>query len=632
MSKHEDLEELNIKQLFQTEEKYTIPIYQRNYAWDEKQIVQLIDDINDYIGVPKEQKYYIGSLVVYRRDDRKMEVIDGQQRLTTLFILMSVLKNSFEQDISLDSNFLNFESRKKSSKTLKLVLTNNSILKNESLNTKIIEAKKIIEKKLKNKEIKIDKFYNYLIDKVIILRVNVPNDTDLNHYFEIMNNRGEQLEKHEILKSRMLEKLKENTDATSLFNKIWEACANMDKYVQYGFNSTERTHIFGKNWNDFSKQNFNELWIKQKKEQSGKNLNEKKVPTLLNIISPVWKLNEIDEKTIDKDTPERFNSVINFSNFLLHVLKIQENGGKDKNSISLDDKRLLETFSIYYQDEEAVKIFAFNMLKIKFLFDNYIIKREYNNSSDEWSLKQLIKNDESSENNTAYYKNRFGNKDGNKHILIILSMFHVSAPTLIYKHWLNASLKYLFEHNKEIDSNEYIQYLENLSKAYMTDRFLVNEPIDYHTIIFNNDSKSKNTSFNCNILNQGTEVENYIFNYLDYLLWQKNKDLYKEFVFAFRTSVEHYYPQHPMENIPSLKKKRLNNFGNLCLISNSENSRLSNFTPKAKRDFYKKQKDNSIKQQIMMNESKYNNWSIEEIKNHNKEMLQVLKESFNDSI
>ena len=47
----------------------------------------------------------------------------------------------------------------------------------------------------------------YLFEKVVIVRFQVPKDTDLNHYFEIMNSRGEQLEKHEILKSRLMKEL-----------------------------------------------------------------------------------------------------------------------------------------------------------------------------------------------------------------------------------------------------------------------------------------------------------------------------------------------------------------------------------------------------------------------------------------
>jgi len=50
---------------------YVIPIYQRNYAWKEGQIVQLIHDINDYAKQNQSSKYYIGTLVVYERESEK---------------------------------------------------------------------------------------------------------------------------------------------------------------------------------------------------------------------------------------------------------------------------------------------------------------------------------------------------------------------------------------------------------------------------------------------------------------------------------------------------------------------------------------------------------------------------------
>jgi hypothetical protein len=87
-------------------------------------------------------------------------------------------------------------------------------------------------------------------------------------------------------------------------------------------------------------------------------------------------------------------------------------------------------------------------------------------------------------------------------------------------------------------------------------------------------------------LHKGTGVQNYIFNRLDYLLWLnlKNKRQFagvdmqyienrvKNFTFTFRTSVEHYSPQHPMNNELPLEetqglKNGVDNFGNLCLIS-----------------------------------------------------------------
>ena len=74
--------------------------------------------------------------------------------------------------------------------------------------------------------------------------------------------------------------------------------------------------------------------------------------------------------------------------------------------------------------------------------------------------------------------------------------------------------------------------------------------------------------------------------------------------------------------------KLLDSFGNLCLVTNSENSRLSNFTPQAKKEFYLKQQNQSIKQRIMMN---FYEWNETSIKKHQEEMMKKLG-ILNDSI
>ena len=105
-------------------------------------------------------------------------------------------------------------------------------------------------------------------------------------------------------------------------------------------------------------------------------------------------------------------------------------------------------------------------MKIKFLFDKYIIKREL--KSDNWSLKQLKLSENKKSN---YYKYTFSENDNNekddmginKKILMLLSMFHVSYPTLVYKNWLNYVLKYLYNENN-INAEDYKNKLKELAK------------------------------------------------------------------------------------------------------------------------------------------------------------------------
>ena len=622
----------NIEKLF--EEKYIIPIYQRNFEWGESEIRQLILDIFDYSIDNYNKDYYIGTLIVYDRKNN-FEIIDGQQRLTTLSILLSLIKNKYkdkyEKYISKSYNLnLTFDSRKNSTETLRALYDKNENYTEKYINenpNSITEGYNICKKVLSeilNKDNE-DKFFKYLFENVKILRVLVLEDTDLNHYFEIMNSRGEQLEKHEILKARLLEKL-DNENDKFIFNLIWEACSNMESYIQLGFKKDLRDRIFKNDLNTLiSKEELYSIDYKYN------NLNiDKETKTIEDIIKLENNISDFENDKEDNEEQELFNSIINFPNFLLHVLKIQVSyknedmplydNRLEKDKTPLDDKRLLETFNIFLENGDKEKIknfvksFGYNLLKIKFLFDKYIIKREL--KSDNWSLKQLKLSENKKSN---YYKYTFSENDNNeeddmginKKILMLLSMFHTSYPTLVYKNWLNYVLKYLFR-EKNINAEDYKNKLKNLAKER------------YKKIIENGED----------ILNEGTDIPHFIFNYLDYLLWED--DNYKKlnisiddnislkinnFKFTFRSSVEHYYPQNPLSG-ETLKEDMLNNFGNLCLISRSKNSKLSNSLPRAKKEHYINNDIDSIKQAIMMS---YNNWGEEEIKKHGKEMKKLLK-------
>ena len=82
---------------------YVVPLYQRNFAWQETQIQQLLQDIYDNSKNP-DSNYFIGSLVVLQRPDGVYEVIDGQQRLTTLHLICKSLN-------LLDTSHLIYDSR-----------------------------------------------------------------------------------------------------------------------------------------------------------------------------------------------------------------------------------------------------------------------------------------------------------------------------------------------------------------------------------------------------------------------------------------------------------------------------------------------------------------------------------------
>lgn len=637
-----------IRELFENRDSYLIPIYQRNYAWGEGQVNQLIQDVYDFAfdEDKNSKRYYIGTLVVngkQKENDLYYETIDGQQRLTTLNLVLAALHHTFpfiEEKIDYKLN-LKFSSRKKSTDTLEYICQKgfqgkflNDKEYNSNIKERYFDAVKTLKKLLVDNQT-LNIFYKYLTDQVQIVRVSVPEKTDLNHYFEIMNNRGEQLEKHEILKSKMLEVLKNDEDLSNAFSTIWDSCSDMERYVQYGFSVEERNLIFGRNnWNDLKCKSLKEVAENLLKEQD----QTKKELSLIGIAESNFSFDLNTNHS--KDAPERFNSVINFQNFLLHVLKIQtraRDASSKKNevkAVSLDDKRLLDFFEPYINPKineehyEFVKEFGFNLLKVKHLFDQYILKREFKGDKDEWSLKKL----KWYPDNRVNYVNSFGEEEDdniqNQELIMLLSMFHVSTPTLVYKHWLNAALFYLFQNSeKAILADRYKDYLKDLARRFLFNRFLsVGPEMSYYDIIFrsNHADLTINSNPNWDKIDNGTSVENFIFNYLDYILWRDLEE-FRNFKFTFKSSIEHHYPQNPPDNHRKLDYLDLHSFGNLCLMSSQKNSRFTNNMPEAKqKNFNLDKTSGSIKMQLMFRRTDKEGWSEQQIREHREEMKLTL--------
>lgn len=653
----EQVQEFSVSTLLSNSGEYIIPIYQRNYAWEEAQIRQLIKDVIDSLDKNGTKKYYIGTLIVDKTEvnnKKLLETIDGQQRLTTLTIILIAIKNhpDFKHINTQWFNKLNlsFSNRQKSKDTL-IDLFNDSIIEDaKNYNNSIRHAYDlviaILKEELKESKISLESFANYLFNYVIILRVEVPPLTDLNHYFEIMNNRGEQLEKHEVLKARLLDAFnaiedKEEREKNShVFHTIWEACANMEKYVQYGFPVDVRHQLFDSNsWDNLTTNTFEDV-LHCFTSIADKNEDAKSIDDIISGTRKEYK----KESTIDEN-PERFYSIVNFSNFLLHVLRLFT-----KKDIPLDDKKLLNTFENHIKqlgtDEAKIKFskeFGYSLLKAKYLFDKFIIKRDTSKEQEEWSLLKMKNSKQQKGNSTAYtasYPNSFEDTQFNRQLVQLLSMFHVSLPTMSYKHWLNAALNYVFEHPKTT-AEAYINYLEETAKQFVFNRIVAHTPQEYYDLIYQPTHRNKicweedNSTIDESKFNFGEITNNLLFNYVDYQLWkkeflkEKKNSKIIDFKFTSRSSVEHYYPQNPKEGFPRLEEASvLNCFGNLCLISHSKNSALNNFSPLSKAEFYLKGDIDSIKQYLMIQNAK--NWGKELIIAHHKEMIALLKKVANE--
>ncbi len=95
------IEPKKIKEINFSDNIYFIPSYQRGYRWDRKQVEELLDDIYE-VYVTKQESYCLQPIVVSKIEENKYEIIDGQQRLTTIYILLTRFKRFIDEKFQLD--------------------------------------------------------------------------------------------------------------------------------------------------------------------------------------------------------------------------------------------------------------------------------------------------------------------------------------------------------------------------------------------------------------------------------------------------------------------------------------------------------------------------------------------------
>ena len=596
---NEKLKILEVSRLFNGV-KYEVPIYQRNYAWGENQIQQLIDDIYD-----SNDTYFLGNLIVNQKNTDVYEVIDGQQRLTTLYLLEKYLK------MDILNGSLCFEAREKSNRTLSIIGTEKrSNLLDELQSEEINRGYKIIENYFNSKMINHEAFKKKL-DNVQLIRIQVPQDIDLNHYFEIMNTRGEQLELHEIAKAKLLSKLSTDEDkkAGAL---IWETCSNMNSYVQMNFNMQIRKSLFTKDWSRL-KEEVSDFDKVREKIIIGEDYNLHNCSrTLIEIL----KKPQIHKNNSSKDSEEneRFESIISFPNFILQVNKtISE---ENENESMLDDKNFLKNIESNWESEETAKKFLYNLLMCRVLFDKYIIKREFIKDYKEngkWSLQRLeAYKDEKRENSLKpKYIGTFDvddNMNNNKQLRTLQSCLRITYTSPKTMHWISLVLKNLIDD-------------ENISLIELLENYCVKKV---------EESNYEQAS--------GFGFERIVFTYLEYILYRDGysyggkqiiSELEEDWYFEFRNSIEHFYPQYPMETESFMKweDEDLNSFGNLALITVSGNSKFSNLPPEGKVTSYQELIKQSLKLKIMKEMIYINGgvWNEEIAAIHREEMFNILK-------
>ncbi len=640
------LKEVSIADLFFSAERqaFEVPIYQRNYAWGMDEITALVQDVYDAFKAGKPT-YFIGTLVTFHKGKRIYEVIDGQQRLTTIYLVLRSLGE-------LPRNELTYRSRKKSTDTivgLGAADFGGAARVDDGIASGFESARKAIEDIVSESER--HRYAEFFKERVHIIFYQVPKDIDLNHYFEVMNSRGEQLEQHEVVKAMLLGKLDDAGDRAK-FNQIWERCSQMDGYIQQKFPGNAASAIFGPSRNGFEVGSFDELPAVDSVDAGTNSINElKDAPP------------ESSASSSGVRAGARFQPIIDFPNFLLIVLKLTRMGdaGFDPASFTLDDKELLKQFDtalganakLGRTDTRFVKEFGYNLLLSKFFLDNYIVHHaldEERPGDNPWKLQRWEWH-ASESGDKGYPTNLFGaDDDGSQAKCVhLLSMFEVSFTARQRKNYLLYCMLYLHAHRDD-PRKGYLLFLSDLARTYLRDVYLgpaeglndknTPKPGSFDAAVLERVEAPSGAVFQMRDLRSTAEgckgldreevlarlgdgrtatrgIPLFVFNYIDYLLWAKyfddvrgsaenaasrkaffeslvcgdfGLDAFKDFYFSrTRRSLEHYYSQALQARKVSCggpTVAQINCLGNFAMIGHDMNSSGSDWSPKVKLDHY----------------------------------------------
>lgn len=249
MSKKISGAEYPLSKIFSSEFEYVIPSYQRPYAWTVDQASELFDDLKSFYDTEAEEGYFLGSIVLIKAEDKPFaEVIDGQQRLTTLTILLSALACAHDGANKDELKGYVIEPGKKAEKiepkprlTLRerdkaffrkyvqgfdldgLAELDEAGLENEAQanflkNT--VHLQKAIDSAFATPEEALD-FATFLLTRCYLVAVSTPNEASAFRVFSVMNSRGLDLQPTDIIKADIIGKIGGETDRQE-YNDKWE--------------------------------------------------------------------------------------------------------------------------------------------------------------------------------------------------------------------------------------------------------------------------------------------------------------------------------------------------------------------------------------------------------------------------
>lgn len=584
-----------------------IPIYQRLFVWDDKQINQLLEDLYWSWLLSKEapKPYYIGSITIRAVDGKKWEVVDGQQRLTFLMLFgccapkdrASTDEVSWENLLFTNVNTpskahrIHYMGRKKDQYCLYSILSDHNSMELDNPHMKCFcrcwhafthgEVDNNGEKEKRFNESNLQEFSRYVFNQTSFLVSLLPEYSphQLNGIFEKMNSSGRQLEQDEIVKGIFFAR---------------EACE----------------------WNTALN-----IQVDDNKSQTGGG-GENKL-TFSEILSTTWLELGLKEPSVSKDGEMELQKTVTRQLLLskpvmlLHVLelvggKFAIEGIKWSCIAKRDTRRLVATFKEVFSKMPEEKKDSFKWIFIdtlmcyrKWMNDNIIFKRE-DERLDFLETREMLSDDNEQTNDSK--KN-----SETQALRQFQSMLYVS-------------------------SGEDQEWMLDAYRACTEEK----DPRSFSLDLLMQQDNKRHKNLGELTYNK---IDRYWFWRLDYYLWKNQEYIFddkslkvaSQYVFRRNRSIEHIAPQNPKRDSKvSVSDDTLrNSFGNLAMISSSQNSSLQNESFEVKRAyveaFRNESKNGTIESLKMLKvyfDNKEEGWDEKTIKLHGDAMIRILIDSF----
>lgn len=647
---------LTLEKIYTDNYQFSIPSYQRPYVWSDDDVLLLFRDIKEACRL-KEPNYFIGTILSSRIEqdgERIYELIDGQQRTTTLMLMTIAFKYAgiksdlaglavYTSNNGEDKPRLQFSIREQVQQLLgglaglknyqvpsKETIADNAYLKQMGVALDVLT--KEVEKLKSDDVVSAEAMGDYLYRQVQWVNNIVPTQMDLNRLFATMNTAGIQLEQADILKAKLFKHI--HTDKAQ-YDAMWVACEHLENYfernVRKVFPNADWYHIEPEHLASFDAERFIakdetiEALPGLSIAELASQVNASSIPD--NTKQEKFEIEDLDVETVN------CRPIIKFPLLLIHAYRVYL-ALNDHNDIAprFHSDRLLEIFEpLIYSDEQSVKQFIETLWQVRYQFDRWVVK---------W-----VERDDATESQLSltYYSKPAGKKYINRSekelsdIVLLQSVRNFTGERSA-QYWLTPFISGLIRSSIKQES-EALKLLENIdnkmSLSLDTQKeasFALAEGSEPNCQSW----QSQSTYFAKSL---GTSFEHYWFQKLEYLIWKQMKasesslsseelNKFKKYRITSKNSVEHVHPQND-EYKSELAYETLNSFGNLVLLSPGENSSYSNQDVDKKRiDFDRKSHFDALKLREMFAVKGQGLWGKQQIDNHLEDMMAVFAQHY----